>query len=223
MPCRKYLEMEKCKTIQYGDDLGKVIYTKRHQNRRIRITVDSCGDIKVSLPRSVSFTVAEAFLAEKMEWAIRQRRNIIRLKKPGGEGAPETPEERSRAVEELRRRAKKILPERLRAVYELMTKKIVVRNIFGMRVKDPFRYNRVAIKNNVTNWGSCSTLRNINLNMHLVELPAELMDFVIAHELCHLVYRNHGPKFHKMLDAVVDGRERELNRRLNSCRPQDRR
>lgn len=211
--------MEKSKTIQYGDDLGKVVYTKRHQNKSIRITIDTSGNVKVSLPYSVSFTVAEAFLAEKMEWVIVQRRRFRMVESPGGDRATEDPEERRRGIEELRRRAKKILPDRLRAVYELMTKKIAVRNVLGLRVKDPFRYNRVAIKNNATNWGSCSARRNINLNMHLVELPAELMDFVIAHELCHLVYRNHGPKFHKMLDAVVDGRERELNRLLKSYRP----
>ncbi len=209
--------MNVTKIIRYGDDIGKVTYTKRVQNKSIRISVNSSGEVKVTLPYGVRFSVAEAFLAEKMETIIRQRAEILGRKLRTENS--ESPEEAERRVEELRRKARKILPERMQAIYELMTRKIIVRNSLGLRVKDPFRYNRLAIKNNATNWGSCSSLRNINLNMHLVELPPELMDFVIAHELCHLVYRNHGPKFHKMLDAVTDGHEKELNRRLCNYRP----
>lgn len=209
--------MSVTKIIQYGDDVGKVTYIKRVQNKSIRISVNGNGEVKVTLPYNVRFSVAEAFLAEKMEWIVAHRAKALGRKVLTEDS--DSPEEKDRKLEELRRKARKILPERIRAVYELMTGKIIVRNSLGLRVKDPFRYNRLAIKNNATNWGSCSSLRNINLNMHLVELPPELMDFVIAHELCHLVYRNHGPKFHKMLDAVTDGHEKELNRRLGAYRP----
>ena len=99
-------------------------------------------------------------------------------------------------------------------MYELMTSKVKIRDSRGNIVEDPFRYNRVAIKNNSSNWGSCSTLRNINLNMNLVRLPQELMDYVIAHELCHLVYPNHSDRFHKLLNAITDGKEKVLSARL---------
>lgn len=209
--------MDRTKIIQYGDDIGKVTYIKRIQNKSVRISINGKGEVKVTLPYSVRFSVAEAFLAEKMEWVIAQRAKALGRKVLTERNV--SPEEQKKKTEEVRRLAHKILPERAHAVYELMTRKIIVRNSLGLRVKDPFRYNRLAIKNNASNWGSCSSLRNINLNMHLVELPPELMDFVIAHELCHLVYRNHGPKFHKMLDAVVDGKEKFFNARLRAFRP----
>ena len=65
-----------------------------------------------------------------------------------------------------------------------------------------FTYNQVRIKHNVSNWGSCSAKGNINLNLHLVRLPAELQDYVMLHELCHLREMNHGPKFHALLESV---------------------
>ena len=74
---------------------------------------------------------------------------------------------------------------------------------------------RVAIKNNVTNWGSCSSKGNINLNMRLVLLPERLQDYVILHELCHLRHQNHGPQFHALLDSLLGGREKELQRELH--------
>lgn len=80
--------------------------------------------------------------------------------------------------------------------------------------KHGFTYNKVFIKNNVSNWGSCSTKGNINLNMQLMRLPEELRDYVILHELCHLKQLNHGPEFHTLLNSLCGGREKELRSEL---------
>ena len=101
-------------------------------------------------------------------------------------------------MEELRRQAKAYLPGRLAELAAM----------YG------FQYNTLRIKHNSSNWGSCSTKRNINLNMNLVRLPEELMDYVIAHELCHLVYPNHSDRFHTLLNAITDGKEKALAARL---------
>jgi hypothetical protein len=98
--------------------------------------------------------------------------------------APVTPE-----VERMRAQAKAELPPRLAA----------------LAAQHGFQYKRVFIKNNRTNWGSCSSLGNINLNLRLVSLPQELQDYVMLHELCHLKYLNHSPQFHALLESVCPG------------------
>ena len=100
-------------------------------------------------------------------------------------------------IERLRAQAKEELPPRLAQLAA----------IHG------FRYNKVFIKNNVSNWGSCSSLKNINLNLRLVTLPQELQDYVMLHELCHLKYLNHGKDFHALLESVCPG-HREFARRM---------
>ena len=105
------------------------------------------------------------------------------------------------AVEALRKEALRILVPRLEELAQL----------------HGFRYNRVAIKNNVSNWGSCSSKGNINLNLRLVTLPSELRDYVMLHELCHLKQMNHGPEFHALLESVCPG-HRELQRRMKAYR-----
>ena len=89
-------------------------------------------------------------------------------------------------VEEMRAQAQEQLPPRLA---QLATR-------YG------FSYNRVVIKNNISNWGSCSSKKNINLNLRLVTLPQDLQDYVMLHELCHLRHLNHGPEFHALLDNL---------------------
>lgn len=72
-----------------------------------------------------------------------------------------------------------------------------------------FRYNRLAVKHNLSNWGSCSSKGNINLNLNLLRLPEPLCDYVVLHELCHLKHPDHGPGFHALLEKLcADNMER---------------
>jgi predicted metal-dependent hydrolase len=67
-------------------------------------------------------------------------------------------------------------------------------------------------------WGSCTSTRVVTLNTHLVERPLSLIDFVIAHELCHLVELNHSPRFYRLMDrAMPDWRQRASA--LDASRP----
>ncbi len=100
-------------------------------------------------------------------------------------------------VEELRRQAKAYLPGRLAELAAM----------YG------FQYNTLRIKHNSSNWGSCSSKGNINLNLNLMRVPQELQDYVMLHELCHLKYLNHSPQFHALLESVCPG-HREKQRRL---------
>ncbi len=65
-----------------------------------------------------------------------------------------------------------------------------------------FKFNDITIKHNSSNWGSCSRMGNINLNLNLIRLPEPLCDYVILHELCHLREPNHGPRFHALLEHL---------------------
>ncbi len=89
-------------------------------------------------------------------------------------------------VKILRDEAKSLLPVRLS----------YLAGRYGMK------YKAVSIKHNISNWGSCSALGNINLNLNLVRLPEPVCDYVLLHELAHLRYRDHGVGFHGFLEEM---------------------
>ena len=77
-------------------------------------------------------------------------------------------------------------------------------------------YNKLTIRASRTKWGSCTGTNNISLSLFLMTLPEHLRDFVIVHELCHTVHHDHSPKFHALVDRLVGGNEKALNRELKA-------
>ncbi len=61
----------------------------------------------------------------------------------------------------------------------------------------------VRLKNNQSNWGSCSTKKNINLSSRLLLAPKEVQDYVIVHELAHLKEMNHSPRFWSIVEEII--------------------
>lgn len=77
------------------------------------------------------------------------------------------------------------------------------------------KYPKLKIKDMKKRWGSCSKSGVIVLNLKLIQAPSHCIDYVIVHELCHLIEHNHSPKYYKLLDRMMpDWRERK--KRLES-------
>lgn len=64
---------------------------------------------------------------------------------------------------------------------------------------------RIAIRNTVSRWGSCSSKGNLNFSYRLSLLPQELSEYIIVHELCHLKEFNHGKKFWDLVGLEIPG------------------
>lgn len=91
----------------------------------------------------------------------------------------------------IRKHKKRLLYHALRRFAEQYLKRRV--DEWGKSTQ--LEFNQVRVKDLKSKWGSCSSLRNINLNWQLVFLEEELIDYVIVHELMHLVEMNHSPRF----------------------------
>jgi predicted metal-dependent hydrolase len=64
-------------------------------------------------------------------------------------------------------------------------------------------FNRAAVKDTKTRWGSCSSNKNININWRLIFAPEGVLDYVIIHELAHTIEMNHSQRFWKLVEKMM--------------------
>ena len=69
-------------------------------------------------------------------------------------------------------------------------------------------FGQVRIVDNRYRWGSCTVRNNINLNWRLIKAPIFVVDYVIAHELAHLLEPNHTPRFWNIVKTQVSNMDR---------------
>ena len=62
------------------------------------------------------------------------------------------------------------------------------------------RYKRLSIRDQVSRWGSCSSAGALSFNWRLVLAPHDVLDYVVVHEVCHLLEHHHGPAFWALVE-----------------------
>lgn len=178
--------------------LGEVTLSQTLRARRVSISVRATGVVRLSFPYGVSQKRALEFLEQKAGWIEAARERLARKRAAMPPQLP--PAEQKARIEELRRAAKADLPGRIARLSEAT----------GLK------YEKLSIRASRTKWGSCSGRNHISLSLFLMTLPEHLRDYVIVHELCHTVHHNHSPRFHALVDRLVGGHEKALNKELRA-------
>ena len=224
------------------DGIGEVQFVRSLRAKYIRISLKPSGEVCVTVPQKATIEQAMAFVETKIDWikqtkskmAVRENKKTIftpdtvfsvrnrqlQLQPWKSEQFraqlskdtliifyPQNIELRSDSaqavirdyiIRALREEAKEYLPQRTKELAAL----------------HGFSFQRVAVKNVSSRWGSCSSKNNINLNIHLVRLPEHLSDYVILHELVHTVHKNHKELFWQSLDKITGGKAKQLAKEI---------
>jgi predicted metal-dependent hydrolase len=222
------------------DGVGEVVLYKRRGLRTMKLSVRANGEVRVSLPNYIPYQAAVQFVQTKRGWlethrqqtdAILQnaqaigkqhvlrfignfRSNSTKSRVTADEVIVNHPakiasDEKSvqevasaAAVRALRQEAEAILPSRVARI----------------AAETGFVYKSVVIKKLTGRWGSCDQNHNIVLNLYLMQLPWDLIDYVIVHELVHTRHLDHGDGFWSTFEAHEPS-AKALRRRMRSYQP----
>jgi hypothetical protein len=231
----KYIDIEQ---------LGKVSFTINERSGRIRLSVKPDGEIVVSMPPSAQYRDAIRFAESKADWILKQQ---AKIRKGLTLFAPESCfKTRFHQLAITKGNTDKVynrvgngiiqifIPERVNheqpKVQEFIKNTLIdvmrweAKTYLPKRLKElagqhGFKFENVSIKNASTRWGSCSSVNNINLNLHLMRVPEHLIDYVLVHELVHTVVKNHGEKFWMLLEQCYPN-ARKADKEMNNYRTQ---
>lgn len=160
--------------------------------RRPRVDVRPDGGVVLTIPQRGSRAAAWRFLDESRDWIERTRRRLARVAAgriaiAGGNRA------------EIKVRAER----EARALLDAEGARLGLRHA-GLRIRDPR-----------TRWGSCGPDGHIMLSLRLALAPPEVFRYVVVHELCHLRWHGHGPRFWELVERQMPGyrEQREWLRR----------
>ena len=162
----------------------EIIFSKR---KTLSLQVNADGKVIVRAPLRTGKKYIEDFVAEHEEWIARAKAKVENKKYSLKEASAE--EEKA-----LRKRAKEILPGKVQYFSSLI----------GVSP------GRITITGARTRFGSCSGKNNISFSFYLMRFPEKAIDYVVVHELCHILHHNHSKEFYKEIEKILpDYKERE--------------
>lgn len=95
--------------------------------------------------------------------------------------------------------------------YRKELKKIIDKRIGFYQNNFKIKPKNITIKSQKTRWGSCSSERNINFNWKLIMAPIEIIDYLIVHEMSHLVHMNHSKSFWSLVGKIMPDYKKRQN------------
>jgi len=220
------------------DEQTPITIYKRKASRSLRLSIAADGRIKVSIPSWAPYKSGLEFAASRRQWITANERrldlladgqaigkahhlrfaaaaisaplsrllaNEIVIRHPA-ELAISDPTVQDKArqagIRALRRQAETLLPQRLEALAQ----------------RHGFNYKSVRIKQLRSRWGSCDQQTNIVLNLYLMQLPWQYIDYVLLHELTHTKVLRHGPDFWREMESLLPN-VKQIRKQLRNHQP----
>jgi len=162
------------------DGVGEAMFVRSRRARKLSLTLEEGSRLRVAVPYWVSYKEARSVLEKNLSWVYRF---IGKMKK--------AKEEHSRLL------------LRDREMSSGAAKRNLKSKLSRLALEYGYEYEKVQIRSQRTRWGSCSHKNNISLNIKLIKLPEELVNYVILHELVHTRVKNHKNAFWSELEKVL--------------------
>lgn len=208
----------------------KIEYTIEYRKRKsVELTIDAAGVVRVKAPKGSEESAVQAIVFKKRDWIIEK----LELMFSRGKRIETKTYEDGETFLFLGKKLKlviyyrdvqsanialieneliiscpenydaKALSELIEKHYRKELKKVIENRVKFFQSNFKVKPKKVLIKEQKTRWGSCSSERNINFNWKLIMAPIEIIDYLVVHEMCHLVHMNHSKSFWTLVGKIL--------------------
>ncbi|HSW85766.1 MAG TPA: SprT family zinc-dependent metalloprotease [Candidatus Saccharimonadales bacterium] len=220
------------------ENLAVTVY-KRRGSRNLSLRIVAGGNVRVTIPAWVSYKTGVDFAKSKQEWILKHKTNDRHLLH--GQAVGKSHHLRFNASISASSVKSRVMPNEIFITYpiyenplsqqvqrvaqeasvkalRLQAEQLLPQRIAELAAKHGFKYGSISVKRLKSRWGSCDQNKNIALNLFLMQLPWQLIDYVILHELVHTQVLKHGPDFWKSFSRVCND-PKALRKQMRSYRP----
>jgi len=221
------------------DGGGSVKIYKHRAARSLRLSIAAGGAVRVTIPAWAPYSAGLTFAKTRLDWireqqpathsflvdgqqigkahrlrfvaspaskiSTRIRETEIIVSYPARLAAYDADVQNAAttaSIRALRAQAERLLPQRLAE----------------LAARHGFTYKSVSVRSLKSRWGSCDQHKRVVLNLYLMQLPWQLIDYVLLHELTHTVVLAHGPKFWTAMEEV-EPHAKQLRKAMRDYRP----
>lgn len=189
-------------------------YIERSKRKTLSLSIMKDGNVVIKAPLHIKDEVINNFVESKQEW-IKSKLLLINKNRAkfddvvhyqrfllyGNRYSLHLSDVKKIEVNDnfqivmpIKTEKEKIL-KTLKVWYKKVAKKVLADRLAFWESRIKLKSSQMKIGDSKGRWGSCNTKRTIVLNFRVIMLPPALIDYVIVHELCHLVEMNHSKKF----------------------------
>ncbi|MEJ5223394.1 MAG: SprT family zinc-dependent metalloprotease [Anaerolineales bacterium] len=193
----------------------------RSRRKTVSIIVHHTGQVVVRAPLRLSEKVIREFVEGKRAWITAKQAELARQQPSARQFAPgemflylgqsypltvtsaQRPALRLTEAFELSRAALPRARQTFERWYRAQAAKVISQRAALFAAQFGLRYQSIRISAARTRWGSCSSKGALSFTWRLVMAPLEIIDYVVVHELAHLVHHNHSPAFWAQVETML--------------------
>jgi len=219
-------------------EFGKVVVRRSARTRNMKASIAPTGELRISLPSYVPIFIAKRMVTSSRQDIRKLFESIPKLEIKDGMtiGKSHSLHIRTGPNYSLKRSGQQLIltitskdylldssvTENVRsamiAILRKEAKAHLPRRIEYLAKSNGFSYASVRFTHASSRWGSCNQYKAISLNIALMNLPFELIDYVLVHELAHTIHMNHSKEFWDAV-AIVDVEYKSHRRKLKDYSP----
>lgn len=178
---KKIIIIEQNQSININNEQIKYILRINKMAKHMRLTVYPSTGLKVTCPCKLKNVIVEKFILQNRNWILSKLKFFKKSQNNQSQS--------NNRIEYLNHKIK---------AYKFIFGRVeYFSNMYNIN------FNKISIKNQKTRWGSCSRVGNLNFNYKILFLPKILADYVIVHEICHLIEFNHSKKFWDLVGIAI--------------------